>query len=158
MMVEESLTDRLVAFLETEGADFRVMTHEPVTTSEEAARVRGTLPEQGAKALLCKADGRPVLLVLPGNRRMNSRAFKRAFGVANLRMVSPEELYDLTGLPVGAVPPFGNLLGFATYVDADLLALSRIAFNAGSRTTSVIMATADYTRLAQPTVASFATE
>lgn len=158
MTAEESLTNRLIAFLEAEGADFRVMTHEAVTTSEEAARVRGTLPEQGAKALLCKADDRSILLVLPGNRRMNSRAFKQAFGVANLRMVSREELYDLTGLPVGAVPPFGNLLGFATYVDADLLTLPRIAFNAGSRTTSVIMATADYTRLVQPTVASFATE
>lgn len=157
-MSDEPLTDRLVAYLKREGADFQVMNHEAVTTSEEAAQVRGTLPEQGAKALLCKADDRTVLLVLPGNRRMNSRAFKQAFGVGNLRMVSREELHDLTGLEVGAVPPFGDLLGFSTYVDASLLVMPRIAFNAGSRTTSVIMATADYTRLVQPAVASFAAE
>lgn len=155
-MPDEQVTDRLIAYLAAEGADFQVMTHEAVTTSEEAARVRGTAPEQGAKALLCKADDRIVLLVLPGNRRMNSRAFKQAFGVGNLRMVSREELYDLTGLEVGAVPPFGNLLGFPTYVDEALLTLPRIAFNAGSRTTSVIMATADYTRLVEPAIASFA--
>lgn len=157
-MAEDTVTERLVAYLDSAGADFQVMTHDAVTTSEEAARVRGTLPEQGAKALLCKADEAIILLVLPGNRRMNSRAFKQAFKVQNLRMVSKEELHSLTGLEVGAVPPFGNLLGFATYVDEQLLTLPRIAFNAGSRTTSVVMSTEDYARLAQATVASFSGE
>lgn len=73
-------------------------------------------------------------------------------------MVTRDELYDLTGLEVGAGPPFGSLLGFPTYVDGCLLVQPRSAFNAGSRTTSVIMATADYTRLVQPAVASFAAE
>lgn len=147
--------DRLIAFLRERGADFRVMTHEPVRTSEEAAAVRGTPLEQGAKALVFRADERPVLLVLPANRRIDSRAFKRRFRVKNLGMVSADELRELTGMEVGAVPPFGSLMGLPTYVDEGLLELPRISFNAGSRTASIIMAAADYRRLENPTPGQF---
>jgi prolyl-tRNA editing enzyme YbaK/EbsC (Cys-tRNA(Pro) deacylase) len=78
--------------------------------------------------------------------------------VKNLRMMAAEDLQTRFGLEVGAVPPFGHLLGLPTYVDAQLLAQPRIAFNAGSRTTSVVLATADFVRLEQPTVGSFAAE
>jgi prolyl-tRNA editing enzyme YbaK/EbsC (Cys-tRNA(Pro) deacylase) len=134
------------------------MTHEPTRTSEESARVRGTPLEQGAKAMVFQADGDPVLLVLQAHLRIDSRAFKRAFAVKNLRLVSPDELRELTGLEVGAVPPFGSLIGLPTYVDRRLLDLPQISFNAGSRTASVIMATSDYGRLANPTIADFALE
>lgn len=151
-----SLTDRLLAYLEEKGVEARVLRHPPVRTSEEAARVRGTPLEQGAKALVCRADGNPVLLVLPADRRLDTRAFKRTFGIKNLAMVSAEDLHALVGLEPGAVPPFGNLMELPTYVDERLLALPRISFNAGSRETSVIMSPADYQRLVHPTVSRFA--
>lgn len=153
-----TLTDRLIAYLGEHGADFTVLQHEPVTTSAEAARVRGTPLEQGAKAMVYRADGQPVLLVLPASRRVDARAFKRAFGVKNLALISPEELRQQTGLEVGAVPPFGNLLDLPTYVDERLLSLPCISFNAGSRSTSIIMSPADFQRLVQPTVGRYATD
>ncbi len=152
----ETVTERLVAYLKEHDADFQVITHEAVSTSEEAARVRGTALEQGAKALVCRADDRVILIVLQAHRRLDSKAFKRAYGVKNLQMIGADELLELTRLPPGAVPPFGHLFGFATYVDADLLELPRLAFNAGRRDTSLILATADYQRLAQSTTGNFA--
>lgn len=156
--MDETITERLTAFLRASDAAFTVMTHAPVRTSEEAARVRGTPLEQGAKALVFHADDRTVLLVVPADRRIDTRAFKRAYGVKNLRMVSADELHALTGLEPGAVPPFGALFGLPTYVDERLLTLPRIAFNAGSRGTSVVLATADYARLANATAGHFAAD
>jgi Ala-tRNA(Pro) deacylase len=156
--VEETLTDRLLAYLRLNGADFQVLHHEPVRTSEEAARVRGTPLEQGAKALVFRADERLLLVIVPAHRRVDTRVVKRALGIKNLRMIDAEELMTLTGLEVGAVPPFGNLLDLPAYVDERLVALPRICFNAGSRTTSVILATADFVRLANPTIGRFAAE
>jgi Ala-tRNA(Pro) deacylase len=157
-MNEETLTDRIIALLEREELPYRLMRHEPVRTSEEAARVRGTPLEQGAKALVFRAGGRHVLLVLPADRRVDSRVVKRALGVKDLRMVSPEELLELTGLEPGSVPPFGNLMGLPTYVDERLLSLPRISFNVGSRSESVVMSPDDYRRLVQPEVGRFAAE
>jgi prolyl-tRNA editing enzyme YbaK/EbsC (Cys-tRNA(Pro) deacylase) len=157
-IVSDNVTERLLALLREGKAEFEVMTHEPVRTSEEAARVRGTPLEQGAKALVCRADDRTILLVVPAHRRVDSRAFKRAFGVKNLQMISAVDLQALTGLEVGAVPPFGSLLGLQTYLDEGLLPQPRIAFNAGSRSTSVILATQDYMRLEIPILGRFVSE
>ena len=156
--MSETVTERLLAFLRANGASFTMLTHAPVRTSAEAAQVRGTPLEQGAKALVCHADDRVVLIVLPADRRIDSRAFRRERGVRNLRMVSADELRALTGLEPGAVPPFGALFGLPTFVDIRLLDQPRIAFNAGSRTISLILSTTDYARLAEATVGHFASE
>jgi Cys-tRNA(Pro) deacylase len=156
--VGETLTDRLLAYLRENSVAIQVLTHEAVQTSEEAARVRGTPLEQGAKALVCQADDQTVLLVLPAHLKLDTRAFKRAHGIKDLHMISSDELHRLTGLQVGAVPPFGHLMGLPTYVDERLLAEPRIAFNAGSRTTSVVMAPGDFARLEQPQVGRFAAD
>jgi Ala-tRNA(Pro) deacylase len=153
-----AVTERLLALLADGNAAFEVLQHAPVRTSEEAAAIRGTPAEHGAKALVFQADDRTVLLVVPGDRRMDNRAFKRVYGIKNLRLLPSEDLIARTGLEPGAVPPFGSLLGFPTYADERLLSLPKIAFNAGSRSVSVVLATADYVRLEQPTVGRFASE
>ena len=147
-----AILERLITLLEREGADFQVLHHEPARTSEEAARVRGTPLEQGAKALVFLADGTGVLLVAQAHRRVDTKAFKREHNVRDLRLMSPDDLFERFSLEVGAVPPFGSLLGLQTYVDERLLQLPRIVFNAGSRATSVLLKTADYQRIEQPLV------
>lgn len=154
----DTFPDRLIAFLRDNGADMSVMHHQAVRTSAEAAEVRGTALEQGAKALVFQADTRAVLVVLPAHLRVDSSAFKRAIGVKNLRMITAEDLLQRYGLEVGAVPPFGHLFGLPTYVDERLLDNSRIAFNAGTRTDSVVLATADFIRLEQPITGRFAAD
>jgi len=158
MSTDESFADRLLAFLRDHEADMHVLHHPPVRTSAEAAQVRGTALEQGAKALVFQADARQVLLVVPAHLRVDTPAFKRAAGIKNLRMIAAEDLQQRFGLEAGAVPPFGHLLGLTTYADERLLALPRIAFNAGSRSTSVVLLTADYVRLEQPIVGRFAAD
>ena len=154
--MDESVAERLIALLKTKGASFEVLHHEPVRTSAEAALVRGTTMEQGAKALVFQADDRMLLLVLPANLRVDTRAFKRALGVKNLRMIDAGALLEHFGLEVGAVPPFGHLFGLVTYLDEGLLSQPQIAFNAGSRSMSVLLATPDYVRLEKPITGRFA--
>ena len=53
-------TDRLERWLRESGVEFQIFEHEPVRTSEEAARVRGTPLDQRAKALVVRAEDRHV--------------------------------------------------------------------------------------------------
>ena len=46
--------DQLVQLLDGHGARYRVLEHPAEGKSEEVARIRGTAPGQGAKAMLCK--------------------------------------------------------------------------------------------------------
>lgn len=139
-----------------EGVQFRSLHHEPTPTSEDSARVRGEDLKTGAKALLLRCEERFALFVLSAARRLDSKKLKKVLNVKNLRFATPEELLELTGLVPGAVPPFGEpVLPFPLYIDESIVELDRVAFNAGSLTTSVIMNREDYQRLAGGTVLSF---
>jgi Ala-tRNA(Pro) deacylase len=150
------VTDRLARWLTDAGVPFHLFDHEPVRTSEEAARVRGTRLEDGAKALVVRAADRYVHLVLPAHRRADNAALRALLGTRTLRFATPEELMELTGCAPGAVPPFGNLFGLPVLVDEELVDLEQIAFNAGSNAASITMRAADFVRLSGATVGKFA--
>ena len=97
---ESELVRKVLDLLSASGADYQVLHHEPVFTSEQAASVRGTPLEDGAKALVCHADDQIVLIVVPANLRLDTRAFKSAYAVKNLRMATAAEVEAL-GAVVG---------------------------------------------------------
>lgn len=98
------------------------------------------------------------LFVLPAHRKLDSGAVKRHFGIKSLRFATPDELMALTGLVPGSVPPFGEpILPFELYADEAVGAEhGRVAFNAGSLSHSIVMAAADWWRVAQPKRFTFA--
>jgi Ala-tRNA(Pro) deacylase len=147
-----SVTERLTRWLHERGASFRLLEHAPVFTSEEAARVRGTPIEAGAKALVLRAEERTVHVVLSGNRKVDNAQLRAILGTRTLRFATPEELLALTGCTPGAVPPFGNLFGLPVLVDEELAKREDIAFNAGSNTVSIVMRCADFLRLSEAKV------
>ena len=152
------VTERLEAWLREEGARYRLLEHAPAFTSAEAARVRGTPPEAGAKGLVLLAADKPVQVVLPGSRRVDNARVRALLGTRTLRFATPEELLALTGCVPGAVPPFGNLFGLPVLVDEALAARDEIAFNAGSNDVSMVMATADFLRLSGARVERLASD
>ena len=147
--------------LQSAGATFREIHHEPTPTSEDSARARGEDMRIGGKALVMRGDDRFLLFVLPADRKANSSEIRRELGIRKLRFANRDELLEQTGLVPGSVPPFGPpVLPFPLYVDPGILANDKIAFNAGSLTDSIVMSVADYLKVAQPekTFAFAATE
>jgi prolyl-tRNA editing enzyme YbaK/EbsC (Cys-tRNA(Pro) deacylase) len=81
---------------------------------------------------------------------------KRELGVKKTRFATADELLALTGLVPGSVPPFGPpVLPFELFVDEALSNNDRIAFNAGSLTTSMVVPMADYLAVAKGRVFAF---
>jgi Ala-tRNA(Pro) deacylase len=142
-----AVTERLERWLREQGVAFRVVEHAPVSTSEEASRVRGTPIEAGAKALVLLAGAKPVHVVLPAHRRADNARLRAILGTRTLRFATPEELMALTGCVPGAVPPFGNLFDLPTLADEELARREDIAFNAGSNAVSILMRAEDFLRL-----------
>jgi Ala-tRNA(Pro) deacylase len=148
--MEPSIFSRVEALLETGGVPFKVLHHEPVFTSEEAARVRGVELSSGAKALVCKADDEFMMFVVPADRRLDSKGVRRGRGYRRLRFANREEVLELTGLAPGSIPPFGSLFGLKTLCDERLAENETINFNAGDHRISVSMLYADYLRVEGP--------
>jgi len=151
-----SVSEQIESLLRHHEIRFQVMRHEPVHTSEEAARVRGTPLASGAKALICKGDTRFVMFVVPADRRLDSHAVRRAKGWRKLRFATREEVLQLTGLAPGSIPPFGSLFGLPTLCDKRLGENEVINFNAGDHGISVSMRYVDYVEVERPELGLFA--
>ena len=147
--------DRIIALLDSKCVAYRVSRHEPVFTSEEAARARGAPLSSGAKALICKAASEFVMFVMPGNRRLDSKLVRKAFNLRSLRFATREDVEQLTTLLPGSIPPFGSLFGLATFCDEELAGQATINFNAGDHAISVAMAFADYVAAEAPKLGRF---
>ncbi|HJN07830.1 MAG TPA: YbaK/EbsC family protein [Pirellulaceae bacterium] len=151
-----SVLDRLIEKLDAGQIPYDVSHHEPVFTSEEAARIRGTTLASGAKALICKADRRFVLIVLPADKRLASKQVRKSESIRKLRFASREEVVELTGLQPGSIPPFGSLFDLPTWCDEDLALQPTINFNAGDHTVSISMQYTDFAAFEQPLSGQFA--
>ena len=151
-----SVFERIEHLLNQHRIEFQVLRHEPVYTSEQAARIRGTPLASGAKALICKAKDHFVLFVVPADRKLDSHAVRRAKGWRRLRFATREEVLELTGLAPGSIPPFGSLFGLPTLCDQRLGQNEVINFNAGDHRLSVSMRYADYLLTENPELGEFA--
>jgi len=151
-----AIFEQLSELLRRHAVSFKEQRHEPVFTSKEAARVRGTSLASGAKALICRADEQFVMFVLPADRRLASKFVRQQLGLRSLRFASREEVAELTGLQPGSIPPFGSLFHLTTYCDDRLRAQPVINFNAGDHTISISLTFADYVRVEEPVLGAFA--
>ena len=146
----------VIALLDSEGVEYSIEHHEPVTTSEAAAAVRGVELNTGAKAMVVKGKNGFALAVLAADRKVDWKLLAPLVGKSP-RFATAEELQELTGLSKGAVPPFGRLFGLRTIYDESLLAVKRVNFNAGSHTDSVSMRREDMIRVGGGETCAFST-
>jgi prolyl-tRNA editing enzyme YbaK/EbsC (Cys-tRNA(Pro) deacylase) len=138
---------------------FEAFEHEPVRTSEQAAKVR---PEyslhQGAKAMIIRAkrsetDRKFMMLVFPADLKFDMDKTKKLLGAKDIRFATEPEVLEITnGVQPGGVPPFGNLFGLEVIADPSLFENEKIIFNAGDRCFSIAMRSADYKVLVNPQV------
>ena len=113
--------------------------HQPVITSEEAARSRGFELKQGIKALLFTNEQEWIIVDLPADRKVDQKIVAAFLGwsKSKIRMAMPEEVLQKTGCEIGAVPPFGHKEQIPILLDVGVYDNEESAFNIGLRTHSV---------------------
>lgn len=150
--------EKIKKLLDDNGVQYKLTIHEPVRTSEEAARIRGTDITTGAKAMLVKTGEIYSLFVLPAAKKIDWKKVKHILEVKEVRFATEEEVEQITTVKVGGVPPFGNVLGLPTYYDESITKLEDVNFNAGLKTHSINMKAKDLVKLVVPMLCSFTKE
>jgi len=151
--------NKIKNLLEYNNIEYKAIHHEPTTTSEASAEVRGEDLKIGGKALVMKIGDEFKLFILSASLKVDSKKIKSYFKIKKIRFAQSDELMSLTGLVPGSVPPFGRpILDLDLYVDRSIVANDRIAFNAGSLTDSIIMGTDDFIKIAKPSIIDFSKE
>lgn len=88
-------------------------------TVELAARALGVLPARIAKTLSFRKDDTCILVLAAGDARIDNRKFKERFNM-KAKMLTPDEVLELVGHPVGGVCPFGINDGIEVYLDVSM--------------------------------------
>jgi Ala-tRNA(Pro) deacylase len=146
--------EKIISFLKEHAITYSEIKHEPVYTSEQAANVRGMSMESGAKSLLLKAENDFVLVVLPGDKRVDSKLLKTYLSMKKIRFATPDEVEKVMGCQIGACYPFGNLIGIRTLIDTSMIANKEIFFNPGVHNKSIKMKWTDYQSVVKPELVS----
>ncbi len=148
--------EKLLLLFQNAKINFRHIHHVPTHTCEESAAVRGEPLEIGAKAMVMKMDDAYNLFVLSASKKIDTKKVKALVPCKSMRFATPEELFQMTSLLPGSVPPFGNpIMPFNLFVDASIQQLPNIAFNAGSLSDSIVISSADYLNLCHGTICAF---
>lgn len=141
---EKALVESIRKELDRAGYKYNYFEHQPVTTSQEAAQVRGVSLDQGAKALIVegqKTDQR-YMIVLPGHLKLDNKKVAQHLG-ERTSFLKPDIIKQDYGLMVGGIPPFGYLLNLELLVDKRILNHGEVSFNCGAKTASITMKSKD---------------
>lgn len=141
---------RVAEFLKRAGVDARVEEFpEGTPTAGAAAKAVGASRAQIVKSLVFVCDGRPILALVPGDRRADENKVAAAAGARNARVARPDEVLAATGFEPGGVAPF-PASGISRVVMAgELLAHDRVWIGAGSERHLAGLSPVDLAQLTQ---------
>ena len=107
-------------YLKKYGKDEEIVEFdESSATVAEAAQAIGCGEADIAKTLSFIVDGKPILIVMAGDKRCDNHKYKEFFH-EKAHMIPREELVELVGHEAGGVCPFGVNDGVTIYLDESL--------------------------------------
>jgi len=124
---------RVAEALERAGIDARVEEFsEGTPTAGAAAKAVGASRAEIVKSLVFVCDGRPTLVLVPGDRRADENKVAQAAGARYARVARPDEVRAATGFEPGGVAPFPAPGVSQVLMAGELLAHDRVWVGAGS--------------------------
>jgi Cys-tRNA(Pro)/Cys-tRNA(Cys) deacylase len=151
--------ERVVAFLREAGAESRIEEFsEDTATAEAAARAVGRDASEIVKSLVTLCDGKPVLALVPGDRRADTDKVARAAGASSARVARGDEVRAITGFAPGAVAPFPLPKVDVVLIERSLLAHASVWVGAGSARHLAVLPTPELVRLTKARSADLVSE
>jgi prolyl-tRNA editing enzyme YbaK/EbsC (Cys-tRNA(Pro) deacylase) len=142
--------ERVAAVLRAAAVDARIEEFPDGTpTAGEAARAVGCTRAEIVTSLVFVCDGRPVLALVPGDKRADAQRLSAAAGAGYARVAKPEEVVSATGFEPGAVAPFPAPNVSRVLMDRSLLRHEIVWIGAGSNCHMAGLGPSDLVRLAK---------
>lgn len=137
-----SALERATSYLGENDVAYKVFDHAPRFTASAEALACGVAPYRATKSVVLRdATDRYLLAVIPATERLDLGKVRRLLPSArNLRLASESELASaFPEFELGAVPPFGSMLGTLEVVDERLLEGGRVLCNGGDHRHSLLV-------------------
>ena len=145
------LEEKIISLMNEEKIAYETYEHEPVYTNPAMAEGLKVSEGETVKSLvLSTKEGRMIVLVLPGNKKVDWKQAAAGAGTKKVSFAKPEEVSQAVGCEVGCVPPFGHLTALDIYMDPDLTKKNFVYFNPGVHDKSFKIKAWDLKKLCNP--------
>jgi Cys-tRNA(Pro)/Cys-tRNA(Cys) deacylase len=125
---------QLEEYLNAEKVWHRFIEKEETVHTKDASQATGIELHRITKNLACQtSDGEYVLLIIPGDRRVNLKAAAEALKVKNVSLLAPNKSEDVTGYPPGGTPSIGHKIRMRVVFDSCLLNFETVFCGGGSK-------------------------
>ena len=94
---------------------------EPARTAARAAAILGLQPHQVVKSVLFFAEKKPVMALVPGDSTVDYGKLRKELGASRLRLLTADEVRQLTGYLIGCTPPVALKTEMPKYIDLPAL-------------------------------------
>ena len=124
------------AWLRARGIDFTEHGYVYVDRggTAESSRQLGIAEHEVVKTLVMQDEsGRPLIILMHGDREVSTRNLARAIGVKSVEVCRPDVAEKHSGYLVGGTSPFATRKSMPVFVEASILELARIFINGGRR-------------------------
>jgi Cys-tRNA(Pro)/Cys-tRNA(Cys) deacylase len=147
----------LEEFLESKKVWHRFI-HKPETIhTSDASKLSGVNLNQLTKNLVgITSEGKYVLLIVPGDRRVDLRKASFVMGTKNISLIPFREAESISGYPPGATPSVGHKMPMSVVMDESLLKYETIFCGGGTRDKILELKTQDVIVLNKATVGDLA--
>ncbi len=150
------MPERLESHLVDNHVPYSLILHGPTPSAQVAASLMHVPGKAVAKTVALRAGENVFLALLPASYRINFEKLSAKLGKPV--QLLEQDLYgeEFPDCETGAIPPFGELYDVPVFLDEALAEDPEIVFSAGTLCESVRIANADFIRLANPKICSFA--
>jgi len=142
-MTDDAGRARLEAALDPLDVPYELFPCDPaLADTAQFCAAYGFSPDESANTIVVVGKGDPrvyaACIVLATHRLDVNRAVRDKLGTRKASFAGPDETRELTGMEIGGVTPFGLPDGLPVWIDADVMARSRLILGGGSRSWKVI--------------------
>ena len=135
---------RVRTLLEASGLDFEIIACDPelADTAVFCAHY-GYAPEESANTIIVRSKTGEVryaaCVVLATTRLDVNKTVRKRLEAGKASFASAEETREMTGMEIGGVTPFCLPQGLALWVDARIVALTRVILGGADRSSKIIV-------------------
>lgn len=149
--------ERLEAYLREHQVPFQIQQHAQSFSAQRIAESEHIPSKMMAKTVIVVADHQLFALVLPASFWVDLDKIQEILRAKEIRLAHEAEFANtFPDCEVGTMPPFGNLYGIPVYLDKRLTEEETIVFPVGTSTETMSLKFADFERLVQPRMETFA--
>jgi Cys-tRNA(Pro)/Cys-tRNA(Cys) deacylase len=144
----------LESYLKEHNVWYRLIDKPETIHTKDAALHTGIDLERITKSLIFLAEGQPVLVIIPGNRRVDMTKLREILKTRDIQLVPFEKAKEYSGYDPGGTPPVNHKNISRTIIEKTLVEYKTIYGGGGSRNKLIEMKPEDIVRLTDATIAN----